>query len=176
LSSSAITQRPDPALRRKILWWWFATVLWLFCQALFSTDAFSAEHTGTILWKIVHAIYGAISSNTFESIHFLIRKGAHFLTYGLLSVFAFFAWRVTLPSPQRWTLRWSVLAVTMVFIAGSIDEFHQSFVPTRGASVRDVMIDVIGGLIGLAVVSWRWRRTANRGKRQTSGVKASVAT
>jgi VanZ family protein len=163
LSSPAITQRPGPALRRKILWWWFATFLWLSCQALFSTDAFSAEHTGTILWKIVHAIYGAISSNTFETIHFLVRKTAHFTTYGLLSVLAFFAWRATVPSPQRWTPRWSVLAVIMVFIAGSIDEFHQSFVASRTSSFRDVLLDTFGALcfqLVLATVLMRKERRA----------------
>jgi VanZ family protein len=162
LSSSAITQRPDPALRRKILWWWFATVLWLSCQALFSTDAFSAEHTGTILWKVVHAIYGAISSNTFETIHFLVRKSAHFLTYGLLSVLAFFAWRVTLPSPQRWTLRWSVLAVIVVIIAGSLDEFHQSFVASRTSSFRDVLLDTFGAICLQLILATQMMRKEHR--------------
>ena len=137
--------------------------MWLCCQALFSTDVFSAEHTGSVLWRIVHTIYAAISSNTFETIHFLVRKGAHFLTYGLLSVLAFFAWRATLPSPQRWTLRWSVLAVIMVFIAGSIDEFHQSFVASRTSTFRDVVLDTFGALcfqLVLANVLMRKERRA----------------
>ena len=41
------------------------------------------------------------------------------------------------------------LAVAAAFAAS--DEFHQSFVPTRSASVHDVMLDVFGAIVGLAV-------------------------
>src|ERR1700757_2528748 len=39
---------------RQKLWYWVPTFLWLCLLAAFSTDTFSAEHTGHILWKIVH--------------------------------------------------------------------------------------------------------------------------
>jgi VanZ family protein len=120
--------------------------LWLCAQAVFSTDTFSAEHTGSILWKIAHAVYGAISASQFETLHFLVRKAAHFCTYGVLSVFAFYSWRTTLPARERWALRWSALAVGLTLLAGSLDEFHQTFVPSRTASPRDVLLDVTGAV------------------------------
>lgn len=151
-------------MRRKLLWW-LPTIVWLCLQASFSTDAFSAENTGSILWRIVHAIYGGISPHQFEVLHFLIRKGAHFTTYGLLSVFAFFSWRATVPRPARWSFRWSGLAVLLAGVAGSLDEFHQVFVPSRTASPRDALLDAIGAVcfqIVLALILRRRSRKAGK--------------
>ncbi len=36
-------------------------------------------------------------------------------------------------------------------IFAASDEFHQSFVPSRTSSVYDVMIDICGAVIGLAI-------------------------
>jgi VanZ family protein len=131
--------------RRKLLLW-LPTLLWLCILASFSTDTFSAEHTGSILRQIIHAVYGPISHEQFQVIHFLVRKGAHFGSYGLLSVFAFYSWRSTLPARPRWTFRWSGLALALTLLAASLDEFHQSFVPSRTASPRDVLLDMMGAL------------------------------
>lgn len=157
MSSTVVSQPATSSIRRKLLWW-LPTLIWLGLQAFFSTDTFSAENTGSILWRIVHALYGNISDHQFAVVHFLIRKGAHFITYGLLSVFAFFSWRATLPSPARWRFHWSMLAVLLAGVAGSLDEFHQMFVPSRTASPRDVLLDTVGAIcfqIVLAVILGR---------------------
>ena len=127
--------------------------------AAFSTDVFSAEHTGGILLKMLHALFGPISAHEFQQIHFFIRKSAHFCSYGLLSALAFFSWRATLPSLPRWTFRWSLLAVLLAVTAAGLDEFHQSFVPSRGSSLRDVFLDLTGAvLFQLAIAIWLGRR------------------
>lgn len=113
---------------------------------MFSTDLFSAEHTGGILWKVVHAIYGGISDKQFETLHFLVRKTAHFSFYGLLSVFAYYSWNATLPARRSWSFRWSGLALALTLVAASLDEFHQSFLPSRTASPRDVLLDMVGAI------------------------------
>jgi VanZ family protein len=131
--------------RRKLLLW-LPTLVWLCLLTVFSTDSFSAEHTGSILWKIVHAVYRGISDRQFEVLHFFVRKAAHFTLYGMLSVFAYYSWKATLPARRIWTFRWSGLALAVTLIAGSLDELHQSFVPSRTASYHDVLLDVTGAL------------------------------
>lgn len=125
---------------------------------------FSAEHTGSVLQKILHALFGHIPRHLFQEIHFYVRKSAHFLSYGFLGALAFFSWRATFPALTRWTLRWSVLAVLLVAVAASSDEYHQSFIPSRTSSVHDVFLDVVGAFFfQLAIALWlRWRdvRTA----------------
>jgi VanZ family protein len=164
LSSTAVPSGNIQITTRKLLSW-LPTLLWLCLLASFSTDTFSAEHTGSVLWKILHFVYPGISLRQFEVLHFFVRKTAHFTAYGMLSVFAYFSWKATLPSPKNWTLRWCLLALAVTLVAGSLDEFHQSFVPSRTSSVRDVMIDVTGGLffqLVIAVMFWQVSRRRRR--------------
>ncbi|HEX7284983.1 MAG TPA: VanZ family protein [Candidatus Angelobacter sp.] len=143
---------PAPA---RALTFWLPTLLWLLLLAWFSTDTFSAEHTGGILLRIIHAVYGPVSQPAFQEIHFYVRKSAHFLAYGMLSAFAFFSWRATLASAVRWSLRWSVLALGLTLLAASLDEFHQSFVASRGSSWHDVALDMTGAFVfQIAIAAW----------------------
>ena len=66
-----------------------------------------------------------------------IRKTAHFSLYFLVGVGAFFV---------TGSLKKSIF---IVFILGGIDEFHQYFVPGRGAQINDVLIDTLGGSVGV---------------------------
>jgi VanZ family protein len=129
---------------------------------MFSTDTFSAEHTGGVLMKILHALFGNISAHRFHQIHFFIRKAAHFGSYGLLGALAFFSWRATLPAFPRWTFRWSALALLLVLIAASADEFHQSFVSSRTGNWHDVALDFTGAIFFQgAIAFWAsWREGA----------------
>ena len=159
MSSPAVHQAPVTSSRKLLPW--IPTLIWLGVLTLFSTDMFSAEHTGSILEKILQAIFGTISEDRFQQIHFLVRKSAHFFSYGLLGAFAFFSWRATFPAPRRWSFLWAALGVLTAFTAGSLDEFHQSFVPSRTSSFHDVMIDTAGGLFfQLAIVVWLHRHDA----------------
>src|SRR5262249_44388730 len=122
------------------------TVLWLCALAWFSSDLFSAHNTGAILWKVVHGLFSGITRRQFEVLHFFVRKGAHFACYGFLSVLAFYSWRATLPGPQRWSFRWSGLALALTLAAASLDEFHQTFIRSRTGNPRDVALDMVGAL------------------------------
>jgi VanZ family protein len=160
LSSPAIHQQAPATFRHKFLAW-IPTLLWLGVLAMFSSDMFSAEHTGSVLTKILQALFGTISEERFQQIHFLIRKSAHFCSYGLLGAFAFFSWRATFPTPRRWSLLWATLGLLTAFAGGSLDEFHQSFIPSRTSSFHDVMLDTVGALFFQVVIAvWLNRKKA----------------
>ena len=163
MSLPAVQEPVSTASPRKLRAW-IPTLLWLCVLALFSTDTFSAEHTGSVLLRILHTLFGTRFDAHFQDIHFLVRKSAHFCSYGFLGALAFFSWRATLPARPRWTLRWALLALLVAMIAGSLDEFHQIFVPSRGPSLRDVLIDTMGGIFFQLVIAlwmgWRDKRTA----------------
>lgn len=65
-----------------------------------------------------------------------IRKMAHFGLYAIAGIGAFLA---------TGDIKKSIL---IVFVMGSIDEFHQYFIPGRGAQVSDVLLDTFGGTTG----------------------------
>ena len=122
------------------------TLLWLSAIAFFSTDVFSARHTESILLRLIHLVYGSISYRHFNVIHVFVRKAAHFSVYSLLSLMSFYSWRATLPGRRRWEFKWSGLALALTLLAASLDEFHQGFVPSRGPSVHDVVLDMMGAV------------------------------
>jgi VanZ family protein len=92
-------------------------------------------------------------------IYYAIRKSAHWAEYLLLSILLLRALR---SDPKRkWEKRHAVWALVIVFFYALGDEFHQSFVPNRMASFRDVMIDWFGGICG---AFWMYlRHKGNRG-------------
>ena len=142
---------PAPPPRKLLAW--LPTLLWLSLLAVFSSDLFSAEHTGSVLQKIMHALFGKISANRFQQIHFLVRKSAHFCSYGLLGALAFFSWRTTWPARRRWSFRWSGAALLLTLLAASLDEFHQTFIASRTGNFHDVLLDMAGALFFQLVIA-----------------------
>jgi VanZ family protein len=133
--------------RHKVLKTWIAAILWLIVIAIESTDWLSSHHTSRILYPLFHFLFG-LDPDRFETWHFLIRKGGHVFGYGLLSILLFRAWRETLPDETgaRWTWRWASIAVLGTAIVASLDEWHQSYIPSRTGTVHDVILDTCAGI------------------------------
>lgn len=163
--STLVLQKTAPTPQKSKFIAWLPTIVWLAMIGFFSTDTFSAEHTRGILEKIIHAIYGNISPERFRILHMFVRKTAHFTVYGLLSLLAFYSWRATLPRRAYWTFTWSMLALLVTLIAGSYDEIHQIFVPSRTASPYDVMLDMMGALfVQILIASFSKQRYGQTAK------------
>jgi VanZ family protein len=126
---------------------WVAAVLWLIVIAIESTAWLSSHNTGRILYPLFHFLFG-MDMPHFEVWHFYIRKGGHVVGYAILSILAFRAWRETFPAVgnPRWTIRWASIAVLMTALVASLDEWHQSFIPTRTGRWQDVVLDTCAGI------------------------------
>ncbi|MCB4756429.1 MAG: VanZ family protein [Elusimicrobia bacterium] len=84
----------------------------------------------------------------------LLRKGAHMFEYAVLALFLVRAGRKTWPTSVRPNvLLWSLFGA--VLYAAS-DEIHQAYVPGRGPSVVDVLIDSSGALIAVIWCRKKW--------------------
>ena len=66
-----------------------------------------------------------------EWLHFLIRKSAHFAEY---FVFGLLLLRTVRGEHQGWMLHWALIVLAITAGYAALDEFHQSFVPSRTAS------------------------------------------
>lgn len=142
--------------------YWLPVSLWLVVIALESLFL-SSNVTGSWLWGILRALHLPMSWTTFGTLHHILRKAGHVTGYGILCVLVFRAWYHSLgesrqptappgrPAIDRWRLRCAGLALGMTLLTAILDEWHQSFDPTRTASVRDVALDVIGGAIFLSI-------------------------
>lgn len=128
-------------------------VLWAVLIFLASTGALSGSNT-IVLIRPLHWLFPHLSDATLNFIHgVIIRKGAHFTEYAIFGLLAARAFRTS----SRDILRshWFLMALLVVIVYSLTDEFHQSFVPSRTASIYDSMIDACGGLAALCLVRIR---------------------
>jgi VanZ family protein len=135
---------------------WIALILWLIVIAMESSAYFSAHNTGRFLYPLLHFLFG-LERSRFDVWHFFIRKGGHVFGYGLLSILLFRAWRETLPAigNPRWTFRWANISVLGAALVASLDEWHQSYIPSRTGSLHDVVLDTCAG-IGAQMLLFVW--------------------
>lgn len=74
---------------------------------------------------------------------FLIKKGSHVLVYGLLAGLTLRALHLSgQPLPQA-----AVLAVVIAVCYAITDEYHQSFIAGRSASIMDIGFDLLGAML-----------------------------
>ena len=126
---------------------WMPVIAWMLLMFAGSTDVLSAEHTSRFLVPFLRWLDPTISFQTIIAIHFTLRKIGHFTEYAILAVLLWRALRGTFAGIGKATLMSAAFLVCAAFAAS--DEFHQSFVSTRTASLHDVMIDCIGALVAV---------------------------
>lgn len=85
---------------------------------------------------------------------FILRKAAHMLVFGVLAVLISRAVNVQRPPSMGATA--SAWLLTLTYAAS--DEWHQTFVAGRAGAPRDVIIDMIGATIALALMHMFHRR------------------
>ncbi len=136
--------------QRSKLFYWLPPIIWMAAIFSFSTDAFSGENTGSLFYKILHAIIPSLTPEQFQPIHFFIRKASHFTEYGILALTLFRAFRAG--SSVRWNWRWAVYSLVTVAAYALLDEFHQTFTLTRGGSIYDSLLDISGGVTALLLL------------------------
>ncbi|MGL4945175.1 MAG: VanZ family protein [Fusobacteriaceae bacterium] len=101
-------------------------------------DASSSTKQSGAIEKVVEVVLGEHK----DKIN--VRKNAHFFIYLALGGSAFL-------SRSRRGKKEMLEVLGFVGLYAMSDEFHQSFVPGRGPSVFDVMIDGCGGTLGILI-------------------------
>jgi VanZ family protein len=136
---------------RSVIFRYAPLLLWIGLIFFFSSTVASANQTSRIVGPILHFLFPSASPDTIQQYHFFIRKCAHFTEYALLAF-----WGVlTLSRSSNVSLRKYrfLIAVAIVLAVASLDEFNQSFEPSRTSSIWDVGLDLIGGSF-MALVLW----------------------
>ncbi len=86
----------------------------------------------------------------FGSLDWLIKESGHLIGYALLG------WSY-LYGLGKFTRKAAISAFGLAFLYALTDEYHQSLVPGRDASLVDIGVDALGAALG---VWWRRRRAA----------------
>lgn len=155
--------------KNMILLWlrvWWPALLWAVVIWGASTDAFSSEHTSRFIDPVLRRLFPSASQDTIFYIHHLVRKAAHFVEYFVFFVFIYRGIRRSRPG---WHWSWAFAAWFIAALYSALDEFHQTFVASRGPSAWDSLLDSTGALVALFTVFVLYRRhhraTSKRGKR-----------
>jgi VanZ family protein len=134
---------------RQRLWRYGPLVLWIIFIWFASTSRFSADNTSQLVRPLLLLLFPKLSEAQLAVAQFITRKAGHFSEYAVL---AFLARRAFITSSQAFLQQhWFQLGLLLVVIYALIDEFHQSFVPSRTPSLYDSAIDVAGGLTVLLI-------------------------
>jgi VanZ family protein len=131
---------------------WLPAIAWACLISFLSTDVFSSDHTSRFIIPVLHLLIPQASAETLELMHAIIRKSAHLTEYFIFSILLMRALR---GQERGWKLRWAIWAVVLAAGYASLDEFHQSFVPSRTASPWDALLDTVGASVA-QIVLWLW--------------------
>jgi VanZ family protein len=172
---SVFVGRPDAAelrqysegRRGKIRIWWPVAVMAIVI-AIESTSTFSSDNTSGWIRPVVERFLGHINDQLWAVIHHFMRKSGHFTGYGTLGLAWLRAWLLTLgqrPGLSRAAWRWGAVwrAIAGTAFVASLDELHQTFIPSRTGTFSDVVLDTVGAT-AMCLMVWLfcgwWRRKA----------------
>jgi VanZ family protein len=126
---------------------WLPVFLWAAVIFVFSTDIFSSANTAGALEPILQQLFPQLPVDYIERLHSVFRKLGHFTEYFVLGGLLWRALRYHDAAASR--SRRLALSIAITLLYAISDEWHQSFIPSRTASVVDVLIDTLGGICGI---------------------------
>lgn len=163
ITRNIAAQAPENSSLRRRVWRYGPLVLWMVFISFASTSEFSAVNTSKIIRPLLLWLFPTLSEERLAVIHFLTRKAAHFTEY---AVFGLLAYRAFFASSHAFLRRfWFWTGILLIMIYALLDEYHQSFVPSRTASIYDSLIDVVGGLTALTIFAIWSGRGRQKGRR-----------
>jgi VanZ family protein len=154
---------------------WLAASLWLGLIVFESTNSLSATNTSRFLYPLLHFLIG-LDPVHFLTWHFFLRKTGHVIGYAVLSLLFYRAWKVTIPisGRPRWSIVWARIAFTMTALVASLDEWHQTFLPSRTGTVRDVLLDSTAAFAAQILI-YLWIRLRGQNRRSQGTSSAMMA-
>ena len=145
--------------RREWLWAFAPFAVWVAVIFFLSSPQGSMAETSRFVRPILEFLFPGADDATIQIYHGYVRKAAHFSEYAVLAWLAARAFRILLAGRiHRWQY---AAALAVVTVTACLDEFNQSFEPSRTGSFRDVLLDLAGGVVMVALL-WlvKWPRPA----------------
>ena len=137
---------------------WWPSVVWLGVLRLESTEAASSTNTLGCLHAVLVFFFPHINGGWVWELNYLLRKTGHFMGYGILGALVFYALRNTnrdrfaslllrrwgIYLHDVWRSEWVMIGMLVAVTTASLDEIHQTFLPSRTGRWQDVVLDACG--------------------------------
>jgi VanZ family protein len=135
---------------RDFVIYWLPPLAWM--AFIFPTNgALNTHSTSHIIIPILKWLFPQADSETIHLLHIAVRKAFHIFNYAFLTFLLYrgFRGRNNIRRPE-----WLVYAGIIAIGYGALDEFIQTFIPSRTGSLRDWLIDSAGVVVvcGIAFV------------------------
>ena len=138
------------------LYYWLPPILWGLAVLSLSGDIGSDTHTRHLLHWLLSR-FMTIEPAQVNLINFWIRKTGHALAYGCMYFLWFRAFRGSEGYGTRRACLWSLGFCLLFSLA---DEGRQWFHSSRGASGRDVLLDMSGACLAALITGAVWTSRA----------------
>lgn len=132
--------------------YYLGPLLWMGIIFLMSTDSGSSNQTNALFAPIIRFFAPDISRRNLVVTLISIRKIGHVVEYAILSFLWFNAFN---QGRKEWRWRPILAAIAVSIFYAALDEFHQAFVRSRTASIKDVGFDSIGAALGPTMAQLR---------------------
>ena len=148
--------------------YWLPPLLWMSLIFAGSADAASVNRSSRIIGPLLHWLFPSLSEAAVGTCVLVARKCAHLAEYGLCTILVWRALRKPVRNdPRPWSWREPKWALLIVFLYACTDELHQAFVPGRGPSPVDVVLDTLGAAFAMLLV-WRLSKLNQPRRYQSS--------
>jgi VanZ family protein len=151
-------------------WRYAPLALWAVLIFVGSGDVLSGSHTSIIL-RAVRWLFPNVRNESLAVFHLLVRKAGHLTEYAIFATLAARAFRTSSHDLLRRHWFWVSLLLAIAYALS--DEYHQSFVPSRTASIYDSLIDSVGALIALTIIWFRQRKSPQNRLRASAATRVS---
>lgn len=134
----------------KILCWivlflWLGFIFYMSAQPVYKSNSLSRNMAEKIV-KIAKKFFPYMNINISGFNHYL-RKIAHFFCYMVLGILV-----VKVLDMMGMKGRDKIIIALLLCVLYAIsDEYHQLYVPGRGAQVKDIIIDSVGAIVGIGL-------------------------
>ena len=133
----------DIMKNKRLVLAWTLLILWMLF--IFIMSSFNGVMSSNQSGSIATLIYNIFNIRDTEKVSFIVRKCAHVSEFFILGILV-----INLVSKYNVKHIYFISFIVCVLYASS-DEFHQLFVPGRSGQVTDVLIDMIGVILGLSI-------------------------
>jgi VanZ family protein len=156
------------ASRPNLLRAWWPAAVWIGIITIESTDSMSSQNTGSVLYAILVRLFGHVDLYHFLIFHHYLRKTGHVVGYGTLSLLLLRGWRATFGQTQVLLWRTALLSWLGTAFVASMDEWHQSYIPSRTGTWKDGVLDSTAAFVFLTV-AYLWLRRSARAAPSAEG-------
>ena len=139
-------------------------IIWIVVILGLGSSLGSMNETSRYIRPLLDFLFPSSTPETLTYIHGIIRKLAHIVEYAFLGFLAFRAFQIL--AGDR--LKAAIFALVLAVAVALMDEFQQSFNPSRTSSPYDVLLDIVGASAIILLYSLLSRRRTAQTSAKTT--------